>query len=83
MDVCCSRTMLPALNFEEDQGGELIWEAASRKVALLPLGRIFSTIFVAEFRDVEKSLLPENVRAHQGPPLLRTCTICYNLLLKP
>ena len=83
MDVCCSRTMLPALNFEEDEGGELIWEAASRKVALPPLGRIFSTIFVAEFRDVEKSLSPENVRAYQGPALLRTCIVCDNLPLKP
>ncbi|KAG0590274.1 hypothetical protein KC19_1G086500 [Ceratodon purpureus] len=59
--------MFPALNFEEEQDeGQLIWEASKKSASLPPLGRVLSTIFNVEWRSVEKALSSDGARAQQG-----------------
>ena len=64
--------MLPALNFEEQDEGQLIWEASRKFASLPPLGRVLNIIFNAEWRSIEKALSYDGTRAQQGAERLIT-----------
>lgn len=71
--------MFPALNFEEEQDeGQLIWEASKKSASLPPLGRVLSTIFNVEWRSVEKALSSDGARAQQGAQRLITQSSSYS-----
>lgn len=65
--------MFPALKFdnEEEEEGQLIWEASRPVASLPPLGRVLTTIFNAEWRSVEKALSSSSdaARPQQGAVL--------------
>lgn len=65
--------MFRALDFAEEQDeGQLIWEASRQVASLPPLGRVLNVIFNAGWRSVEKALPADGTRAQQGAARLIT-----------
>jgi len=62
--------MFPALKFDEEEEGQLIWEASRPVASLPPLGRVLSAIFNAEWRSLEKALSSDGTRPQQGALLV-------------